>query len=76
MAVRKAAITDHAKRRLRERYGVSLKKKTELILKEGQIIKRKHISNSRSLLTINHNGNIYKAVYSKTSKKIITFLTP
>ncbi len=69
----------HAKKRFRERYGVELSA-TDYdamieTIKTGQAHLLRKLTLTRAIFNLKHNGGDVFALYSSSSKRIITFLT-
>lgn len=73
-------LRHHAKKRARERYYTEIPRSVlnemeKQIQGNGKnIIERKRLTASRSLVTFNYNDHVYKVVYSRKFKRIVTFL--
>lgn len=71
----------HAHKRLRKRYGTNISVK-DLVrcIRQGtetpefKIIKRRKLTCSRSELFVEYKEHVYRLVYSKTTRQIVTFL--
>lgn len=74
----KKSIPCHAQSRALSRYGVHLNKSSYrrlvLQIRNGQDVKFSKLTCSRSLVLVKFEGREFLLVYSKKTKKIITFL--
>lgn len=70
----------HAKQRARERYGMSLRgrdlRAIAQLIRDGKSTPVRRSSLSRSVHRVTYQGCNLLVVYSKTSKAVVTVLTP